>query len=62
MEDLLRRIEKHFPGINVSLTTPDWEAPTGIRVLGLYAPADVIASPDLDWRELVLQEEADLPF
>jgi len=56
------RVGKHFPGINVSLITPDWEADTGIRVRGLHAPADVIASPDLDWRVLVLQEESELPF
>ena len=61
-DDLLERIGKHFAGMNVAMITPDWEAPTGIRVRGLHAPADVLASPDLIWRELHLPEEPDLPF
>jgi hypothetical protein len=61
-DDLLERVGKHFAGMNVAMITPDWEAPTGIRVRGLHAPADVLASPDLIWRELHLPEEPDLPF
>jgi hypothetical protein len=62
VDQLLERIVLHFGGVNVTLTTPDWEAPTGIRVRGLYAPSDVLASPGLVWRDLDLPEEADLPF
>lgn len=61
-EDLLRRIGAHFVGVNVAMITPDWEAQTGIRVRGLCAPSDVLASPSLVWRDLDLPEEADLPF
>jgi len=61
-DDLLERVGKHFAGMNVAMITPDWEAPTGIRVRGLHAPADVLASPDLIWRELHLPEDPDLPF
>ena len=61
-DDLLKRIGVHFSGVNVALTTPDWEEPTGIRVRGLHAPADVLASPNLVWRDLNLPEEPDLPF
>jgi transcriptional regulator with XRE-family HTH domain len=62
VDDLLGRIGKHFAGMNVAMITPDWESPTGIRVRGLHAPADVLASPDLIWRELHLPEDPDLPF
>ncbi|GAA0437070.1 hypothetical protein GCM10009094_47010 [Massilia aurea] len=60
--DVLERVAKHFSGVNIAMITPDWETPTGIRVRGLHAPADILASPDLIWRDLHLPEEPDLPF
>lgn len=62
VEVLLRDLERHFCGVNVALITPDWEADLGIRIRGLQAPAEVLASADLDWRELSLPAEEELPF
>lgn len=62
IERLEQKIAQRFPGINVAITAPDWEADSGIRVRGLQAPADVLASPDLPWHELIIPEEDELPF
>jgi hypothetical protein len=62
VDDLMKRIAAFFVGMNVAMITPDWEAPAGIRVRGLHAPEDVLASPDLVWRDLGMPEEPDLPF
>jgi len=62
IERLEQKIALRFPGINVAITTPDWEADSGIRVRGLAAPADVLASPDLAWRELDIPDDEELPF
>lgn len=59
---LLTKLEGRFPGVTVSMITPDWEAEGGIRIAGLHAPIDVLASADLIWHELVLPSEVDLPF
>ena len=59
---LQEKIEQRFQGVNVAITTPDWEADSGIRVRGLDAPADVLASPELIWQPLHIPDEDELPF
>lgn len=61
-ERLLSRLESRYAGVNVSMITPDWEAEGGFRVAGLEAPLDILAAPDLEWRELILCDEEELPF
>lgn len=59
--ELLAKLNQHFMQ-EVAMITPDWEADSGIRARGLPCPIDILISPDLVWRDLVLMPEEDLPF
>lgn len=59
---LLERLDKHFM-MPVSVTTPDWESDSGVRVAGAYYPVDVLTDQSLVWRDLDLPPDPDdLPF
>ena len=60
--ELLLQLERRFPGVCVSMITPDWEAEGGIRITGLGAPIEILASANLVWHELNLPQDEELPF
>ena len=60
-DELLAKLNQFFMQ-PVAMITPDWEAEDGIRTKGLPCPRDILSSPDLAWRDLVLPAEAEIPF